>query len=334
MLFPLLYSATMLLVYSHIHIYSDKVEDLSVYKSLEQQLNEFGSKTEFLKDNSTTKNLVSKQQDLWKSIIGDNCPNSFTSHNQDVVKQLMIGFGFRVTGARYPPSQSGIISADYNDNDGRNIQTNTRSVLVTSSDPTGAKFIVTAIDPDIISASVSAAVDANNKHHDSTMYHHFDAKRVQDYFQAHNNRQGIAVLAFEVDDVQAILDRYRKLHPKLVADYSVYHDHNDNRHHGDDNKSKTVKTEVLEVYAYYKEHDNNGPKSDQISVPDTGTILRFVQVTREDENDVDKMQQSSNHFSPPLPGLIPVTAKFDGSSMPAYSVRVKEYLHMMFRPKR
>lgn len=280
MFFPLLYS-TMLLVYSHIHLYTDKVEDLSVYKSLEKQLNEFGSKAASLEGDSTS--LVSKR-DLWKS-IGDH-PHSFTSHNQDVVKQLMVGFGFRVTGARYP-SQSKI----YNDDNDGIIQTNTRSVLVTSSDPTGAKFIVTAIDP-----------TNNSKHHDSM--HHFDAKRVQDYFNAHNNRQGIAVLAFEVDDLQSILDRYNNLHPKLFADHFVY-DNGDNS-----------KTEVLEVYAYYKQHNNNGSSSssDQLLIPDTGTILRFIQVTG---NDVDKNLSKNS----PLPGLIPVAAKFDGSSMPAYSVR-------------
>jgi hypothetical protein len=319
-LVPLLYYSTMLLVYSHIHIYTDKVEDLSVYKSLEKQLNEFGNKAAaILKDDSDSASIVSKKRDLWKSIIGgdDHFPTAFTSHNQDVVQQLMMGFGFRVTGARYPSSLS-------SSQDGRIIQTNTRSVLVTSSDPTGAKFIVTAIDD-------ASNFSADSKKQIAAVHdnmHHFDAQRVQDYFHAHNNRQGIAVLAFDVDDLPSILDRYMKLHPKLVADHSVYyHDTN-----GDNNikssKTATATTHVLEVYAYYQQHNNGSDQ--ELLAPDTGTILRFIQVTGGD--DVNSRRQSN--FSPPLPGLIPVAAEFDESSMSAYSVRDHENnIHHVFAKK-
>jgi hypothetical protein len=300
MFLPSLLYSTMLLVYSHIHIYTDQVEDLAVYKSLEKQLNEFGSKAvaddlSLKNDANSSSNLVAKRE-LWKS-IGDH-PAAFTSHNQDVVKQLMIGFGFRVTAARYPSLQDKITNDDADNDDGRSIiPTNTRSVLVTSRDPTGAKFIVTAIDN----------AHLNKKHHSEDSMHHFDAQRVQDYLAAHQNRQGIAVLAFQVDDLHSILDRYRKLHPKLVADHSIY-----------ENIDGKTKTQVLEVYAYYKEHD--GGSSPEQRTPDTGTILRFVQVSRDDGDDNDHVDSDSIN-NVPLPGLIPVAAEFEASSMPAYSVR-------------
>jgi hypothetical protein len=270
-LLPILYS-TMLLTYSHIHLYTDKVEDLSVYKSLEKQLNEFGSKAaaaggsgSFKEDDDSTNNdnVVASKQQLWKSIVGDGdyYPTAFSSHNQDVVQQLMIGFGFRVTAARYPSSSSSSSSSQSHEvsNDDGVVQTttNTRSVLVTSSDPSGAKFIVTAMEDPNFSVTGSRS-SSNNKQQQPDAMHHFDAQRVQDYFAAHNNRQGIAVLAFDVDDLSSILDRYMKLHPKLVADHSVYHhddsaenDDNNNININDHQRSKTTTTttttQVLDV---------------------------------------------------------------------------------------
>lgn len=91
--------------FSHVHFYVDHVEDVDVYKQLEDKLNNGGDVTE----NDTT----------------------FVPQNRDVVKQLLAGFGFRVTGARVDSDMS-----------------NTKSVLVTSKDPQGVQFVVSALDPD------------------------------------------------------------------------------------------------------------------------------------------------------------------------------------------
>lgn len=69
---------------------------------------------------------------LEDSLSNNQCVNDvpFVPQNRDVVQQLLAGLGFRVTGARISPQQC-----------------NTRSVLVTSRDPNGVQFVVTAIDP-------------------------------------------------------------------------------------------------------------------------------------------------------------------------------------------
>lgn len=106
--------------FSHIHLYVDKVENISVYKELEDKLN----------DN------VDSSQDV------------FIPQSRDIVKQLLAGLGFRVTGARVPSDT---------------VATNTRSVLVTSKDPEGVQFVVTTIDKH------------NSEKKDE--YHHFDASK-------------------------------------------------------------------------------------------------------------------------------------------------------------
>ena len=89
--------------FSHIHLYVDQVENVSVYKELEDKLND----------------KAESSQDV------------FIPHSRDIVKQLLAGLGFRVTGARVPSDT---------------VLTNTRSVLVTSKDPEGVQFVITAID--------------------------------------------------------------------------------------------------------------------------------------------------------------------------------------------
>jgi len=92
--------------FSHVHLYVDHVEDIIVYKQLEDRLSCGG---EAINNNS----------------------KPFIPQGRDVVKQLLAGFGFRVTGARISRESS-----------------NTQSVLVTSKDPQGVQFVVTAVDPE------------------------------------------------------------------------------------------------------------------------------------------------------------------------------------------
>jgi hypothetical protein len=113
--------------YSHVHLYVDRVEDLCVYKALEQQLNTFATKSE-------GHWTLEQKKKLWQSLLmpdeatATTTDRSYCPQNRDVVQQLLAGFGFRVTGARY--------SDDDDDS--------TRSVLVTSRDPAGVQILVTA----------------------------------------------------------------------------------------------------------------------------------------------------------------------------------------------
>lgn len=172
--------------FSHIQLYADRIEELKVYKDLEDSLNEFAS-------HWPNENQESK--DKWTSLHPKSQNDQkFISQKRDVVKQLLVGFGFRVTGYRFP--------------DGSN-QANTRSVLVTSRDPNGVQILVTAIDD-----SVEQTDD----------YHHFDSENLRRFYKSHSNRQGIAVLGFKANDVSLVHERYKKLHPNLIHSFHDYGD--------------------------------------------------------------------------------------------------------------
>jgi hypothetical protein len=114
----------------------------------------------------------------------------------------------------------------------------------------------------------------------------FSVENVTQFYKAHNGRQGIGVLGFQTNSVDAIESQYRKHHSKLIKEsVQIF---------------ETAK--VLEVYAYY-----TGDSSD--SDVDTGTVLRFVQPL-----DGDLV----NSRSCLLPGIEPVAADFDETSQAAY----------------
>lgn len=127
--------------FSHVHLYVDHLDDLTEYKALEHKLNAFCTKY-----NAST-NSSAMLAHFWHDEYGRNEP--FEPQHRDIVKQWIVGLGFRITGARYPSHED---------------KTNTRSVLVTSRDPQGVQFVVTA-----------TAERTRNSTDDS--YEHFDAGR-------------------------------------------------------------------------------------------------------------------------------------------------------------
>jgi hypothetical protein len=127
--------------FSHVHLYVDHLKDLQVYKDLEDRL------TGFVKDcKSPLGQDIVTQQDNWRKVQPDHFAPvdeaAFVPQNRDLAQQLLAGFGFRVTGARYGAA-------------------NTRTVLVTSKDPSGVQFLLTAKD-----------AQANGQ---QDTYRHFDA---------------------------------------------------------------------------------------------------------------------------------------------------------------
>lgn len=116
--------------FSHIHLFVDNVESLDVYKRFEEQLNKFdvAEKAAHL--------TLDERRELWSSFLEKHeIVNPFVPQNRDVVKQLMTGFGFRVTGYRFPCLEN---------------TANTKSVLITSRDPGGVQLVVTALSDDTI----------------------------------------------------------------------------------------------------------------------------------------------------------------------------------------
>ena len=116
--------------FSHVQLYVDEVEELASLKVLERRVNSFHQLGQG--DSSSS---IEESRNSWKSIAGgddasvctveDLCAE-FQPAGRDVVKQLIVGFGFRVIGL-------------HENNE-------TRSVLVSTKDCSGAKFVVTALN--------------------------------------------------------------------------------------------------------------------------------------------------------------------------------------------
>jgi hypothetical protein len=136
--------------FSHVQLYADHIDDMEVYKELEQKMNRFSEAV------SKAASLEEKRS-VWKSISGDtnNKMDPFVPQNRDVIKQLIVGFGFRVTAYRYPSE---------------GCSTNSRSVLVTSEDLRGVQLVITAIDKE-------SGVGVEDS------CHHFDAGRLVWYIR-------------------------------------------------------------------------------------------------------------------------------------------------------
>ena len=101
------------------------MEDINVYKELEETLNKFHAE-------AMDQSCIERRQ-LWEKLTGRHSSQStdFVPHNHDVIKQLMVGFGFRVTGYRFPQPEKNFA--------------NTKSLLVTSRDSSGVQIVVTAV---------------------------------------------------------------------------------------------------------------------------------------------------------------------------------------------
>lgn len=303
--------------FSHVHMYVDNIDEFFVYEKLAKQLDKLA---ETMKDDEY-QSIDSKQR-LWNRIISTwhkkedkvyrnikkpkiellekdgidiTKTPTFITQNRDIIKQLMVGFGFRVTGIRYHDG----------DDDGEQCQT--RTVLVTSRDPSGIKYLIT-------SASSPRNMDSTSKikemHSPTSTYDVLHADNVHKFYNAHTQHQGVGVLAFLVENANSIYQRYQKFHPNLIA--AKY-------------PSRNKAIQVLEVYAFYKDDNHvacqHAVESQQktqdtqqttAKQADTGTILRFIEW--------DQTQEGSDHtFIHDILGLKKVNASFvDRTSQAAY----------------
>lgn len=255
--------------FSHVHFYTDNIDDISVYKDLEHNLNSFANGNEL---DEMHLNL-SHFQETWQKQHADadddqDSRGDFVPQNRDIIKQLLAGLGFRITAMSHTRG--------------------TKNVLLTTKDLDGVKFVVSALDT-CSESSTNGIIADNNEGVNDGHFSHFESGQIQQFYDEHAGRQGIAVLAFEVTDgdIDSLFQRYQALHPDLItADF----------------ESGAVKyeedgteTKILEVYSYYKNE-----KGGEV---DLGTKLRFVQRANAEQI---------------LPGLTPLEASFDKTCMPAY----------------
>jgi len=232
--------------FSHVHIYCDALKDLSEYKKLEEKLNVFSQRP---------KEDLSAGQRVWEDlasshgnpVTGKKDPAKWTGHKQDVVEQMLVGLGWRITG--FGEGQ------------------NTRSVAITSSDDQGVKFVITAHQEKTMADfapadSHPAAKKQKTDKLEKETFDHLDTSHLERFSQQRAGRQGVAVLGFQVKPGQldSIVAKYAEKHPKLLPA-------------GMPKEYDGVR--ILEVYAYYQ-----GEKCS--SDADCGTMLRFVETSKKD----------------------------------------------------
>eukprot|EP01061_Rhynchopus_euleeides_P002858 TRINITY_DN121_c1_g1_i1.p1 TRINITY_DN121_c1_g1~~TRINITY_DN121_c1_g1_i1.p1 ORF type:complete len:690 (+),score=334.50 TRINITY_DN121_c1_g1_i1:54-2072(+) len=268
--------------FHHTQMYVHSLKPMAEYKALEESLtalskkgsfDPFSGQASFLAPDALPARIAEARQH-WTEMVKDaKNPESYKSQDQDIVEQLIVGTGWRVT-------------AEY-------IGAGTRSVLVCTEDPCGAKMVVTTKTGDSDEGEV---------------YAHFRASRVQTFHDAHIQREGISVLSFEVapGSLEGIHGKYTKLHPNLLV--AGIQSFTDNRTVQEGEKQQDVSMgsfKCLDVYAYYAA---DGKAADK------GTVLRFTERTGSFAN--------TPGFGNPhgvLPGLKDVPATFDGTSCSAYS---------------
>jgi len=249
--------------YSHVQMYVDKLRDLVEYKNLERKLNAF-AKT---KGGPSREAWLRLQQTHGDPVTGCVAPEAYKIHGQDVVEQMMVGLGWRVTGI--------------------NKNSDTTTVLLTSPDASGVKFLVTAHNKLDMQALGDEPAAKRARAAESDTPDHFRASKVANFAASRKGRQAIAVLGFKTPKggVEMIRKKYAALHPKLLLPGTPLT-------YGD--------VKVLEVYAYYK-----GDKC--VTDADPGAIIRFV------EGADTRMGQWW------FPGLEKVDADFDDTTASAFS---------------
>ena len=251
--------------YDHLQFFVDELQPLSHYKAIEDRLNELARRVPAKEGMPVD---VAAAREEWCRMGPSADPDGYEVHGRDLVEQMLYGFGWRIT-AQHEGHQ-------------------TRSLMLSTVDPAGARFIVTC------ARGPSAAAESEEEAAEEEPLDHFARAQVERHFEAHNGAQGIAVLGFETDELDALHARYAALHSKLLAspEPRLYADG----------------TRVLDVYAYYTGEA-------KVSEADTGTLLRFVQRSEAAESDGDG---GAPPLPPPLPGLVPVAAAFEPGVLAAY----------------
>lgn len=239
-----------------VHAFVDKLETLDHYKEIEKRFNSWHDGCQ--DDSSIT---IEKGRELYQKVSNTSSLKEFSSVGQDIVAQLITGMSFRII-ATYEGS-------------------NTRSFLLSTKAPLGARYLVSAPLPGDSDKPIE------KKQKKEVTYDHFDRKHLDRF--AKTGRPGFAVLCFQAVGegvIEKILSRYKEKHPKLLLE-ETFHEYNNE-------KNETIK--VLDAFAFYNE-DKSGP--------DKGTVLRFVHHVSKDYSS--------------LPGLKSVEAKYPKNAVSLYS---------------
>jgi len=211
--------------FSHVHAYCDSLKDLAEYKKLEKKLNEFVKRTDLKKDTFHKGADIAAGRQAWLDlskehgdpVTGACSPETWKMQEQDVVEQVMVGLGWRITGM--------------------NKNESTTTFAITSPDMSGVKFLVTAHNK--LGMQALGGEPAAKRARAEGVQDYFCASKLANFAAERVGRQGFAVLGFTTPagGVDKIKKRFADLHPKLLLP---------------DMPKQYGGVKVLEVYAYYK----------------------------------------------------------------------------------
>lgn len=211
--------------FSHVHMYCDSLKDLAEYKKLEGKLNSFAKKVCPTGDIKVPLD-VSAGRAAWLElssehgdpVTGKKDPAEFKVSGQDVVEQMLVGLGWRITGMC------------------KNSETCT--LAITSPEYAGVKFLATAHCQSTME-DLGSEGSAKKAKTDVSVPDHFSAQQLARFAGHQVGRQGMAVLGFTAaaGSVDLIKKKYEDLHPKLLIP---------------DMPKVYGNVKILEVFAYYK----------------------------------------------------------------------------------
>jgi hypothetical protein len=235
-----------------LQVFVDKLQPLAHYKLVEKKLNWFAAAAaaEGLPVDGSVPRQVDKLRSLWLALNYNAAedPAAFVGHGQDLVEQLQVGMGWRVTAALDDLSTT--IGATSSSN---NPGAHCRSMLLSSAaGGVGLQVVVTEVAP----VSTAAATTQSSSHGMPPL----SAASAARFKASHGGAQGIGVLGFSVawGQLDNLAARYDAKHPNLVLAAPSPGD-------GDGCR-------VLEVCAYYAAAANG---SAEVLEPtgDAGTVL-------------------------------------------------------------
>jgi len=116
--------------YDHLQFFVEDLRPLSHYKAIEERLNEFARLVPRAEGAPVD---ITAAREVWRKMGDSADPNAFEVHGRDLVEQMLYGFGWRITGQHEGAE--------------------TRSLLLSTPDTAGVRFVLTCNTRDGTSAA-------------------------------------------------------------------------------------------------------------------------------------------------------------------------------------
>jgi len=256
--------------YDHLQVFVDKLQPFENYKLMEKKLNWFAAAAaaEGLSVDGSEPRQVDKLRALWLELNYNEAadPTAFVGHGQDIVEQLQVGMGWRVTAAldisstAFPTKTS-------------NLGNPCRSVLLSSAAGGAGLNIVVTEAPATDESTEDTTVEDDS--HELLPFSSSGASRFK---AVHGGAQGIGVLGFgvpwgQLDDLAA---RYAAKHPNLVLSMPTSLSSSSSGSDSNDNECR-----VFEVCAYYVSPSSAEDSAKTGLEGDAGTVITLTSLQRE-----------------------------------------------------